>query len=67
MQELRSQAASVEIPDDPSDDDIAKCQACGFEFGRYGDIKAEAMNAAKADITGRFKDAFKGLKGWKIK
>lgn len=59
--------ATLELPDDYTDDDIAKCKSCGFEFGRYGDIKAEAMRAAKAEVSGMVKNAFKGLKGWKIK
>lgn len=59
--------ATLELPDDYTDDNVAKCKACGFEFGRFGDIKAEAMNAAKGDVSATIKDAFKGMKGWKIK
>ena len=31
---------SIHLPDDPTDDSPASCQACGEEFGRFGDIKA---------------------------
>jgi len=55
------------LPDSHTDDDIAKCKECGFEFGRYGDIKAEAMEAAKSEATDCIKDVFKGMKGWKVK
>ena len=59
--------ATLEFPDDFTDDDIAKCKSCGFEFGPYGEIKAEAMDMAKAEVSAMVKDAFKGLKGFKIK
>lgn len=59
--------ATLKLPDNHTDDDIARCEGCDFEFGRYGDIKAEATEAAKAEVTDRIKDAFKGMKGWKIK
>lgn len=57
--------ASLELPDDYTDDSIAKCKECGVVFGRYGDIEANAMNAAKARVEDMIDDAFKGLKGWK--
>ena len=57
----------LELPDDHTDDSIAKCKSCGTEFGRYGDIKAKAREAGLAHAKGMMKDAFKGLKGWKIK
>lgn len=55
------------LPDDPTDDDIAKYETCGFEFGRYGDVKAKALDITKSHVEATFKDAFKGLKGWKVK
>ena len=59
--------ATLELSDDYTDDSIAKCKACGVEFGRYGDIKAKSMGMAKAEVSKMFRDAFKGLKGWKVK
>ncbi|VCU58252.1 hypothetical protein EPIB1_1150 [Tritonibacter mobilis] len=59
--------ATLELPDDYTDDDIAKCKACGTEFGRYGDIKAKMMDMAREEISAKFRDAFKGLKGWDVK
>lgn len=29
----------MEVPDNPSDDDIARCTACGHQFGRYADVR----------------------------
>ncbi|WP_417589703.1 hypothetical protein [Pararhodobacter oceanensis] len=57
--------ATLELPNDHTDDDDAKCRNCGFAFGRYGDIKEESMKAAKAEVSNMIKDAFKGVKGWK--
>ena len=59
--------ATLELPDNPTDHDIAKCKSCGFQFGKYGDIKAKAMDVAKAEVNMMIEDAFKGLKGWDVK
>lgn len=59
--------ATLELPDDYTDNDIAKCKACGFEFGKYGKLKADAMNAVKGHASDMFRDAFKGVKGFKVK
>lgn len=53
--------------EDPTDDSTAKCSECGVEVGRYGDIKAKAMELAKEHASQMFKDAFKDLKGWKVR
>lgn len=58
---------SLDLPDNYNDDSIAKCSKCGFEFGRYGEIKALAIKQGKAELNKMVKDAFKGVKGWKIK
>lgn len=57
----------LELPDDYTDDSDATCKNCGVSFGRWGDIKSRAMESAKDHVRGAFKDAFKGLKGWKVK
>lgn len=57
----------LEIPDDHTDDSIAKCKSCGVEFGRWGDIKAKAIQLAKGEVTSMVENAFKGLKGWTVK
>lgn len=59
--------ATLELPDDYTDDSIAKCKTCGAPFGRFGDIKAKSTELAQADVNKRVRDAFKGLKGWKVK
>jgi transcription elongation factor Elf1 len=56
----------IELPDEHDDDSLAKCKDCGASFGRWGDVKAQAMEAAKAHVSDKFHDAFKGLKGWKV-
>lgn len=58
---------TLELPDDYDDNSVAKCKSCGTEFGTWGEIKAKGMEAAKAEISKKFKDAFKGLKGWKVR
>ncbi|GAA6196664.1 hypothetical protein NBRC116598_21080 [Pseudophaeobacter arcticus] len=60
-------SSEIKLPDNPTDDSIARCKGCDIEFGRYGDIKAEAMKLAKDELSGMFKDTFKGMKGWDIK
>lgn len=57
----------LELPDDHTDDSIAKCKACGQEFGRWGDVKAKAKKAVAVRVMGDIKNAFKGIKGWKAK
>lgn len=59
--------AILELPDDYTDDSIAKCESCGERFGRYGDIKAKAMDLAKKKVVADFRNAFKGMKGSKFK
>jgi transcription elongation factor Elf1 len=62
-----ARSAVLELPDNPTDYDIAKCKSCGVEVGRYGDIKAEAVRRVNAEVTSKLRKAFKGVKGWKIK
>jgi predicted RNA-binding Zn-ribbon protein involved in translation (DUF1610 family) len=57
----------LELPDDPTDQDHAKCKKCGADFGPYGKIKKDAMKAAKAEMQAALRKSFKGLKGWKLK
>jgi hypothetical protein len=57
----------LSLPDDPTDDSIATCKACGVEFGPYGAIKKRAMEMVKQEVSKRFQSAFKGLKGWTVK
>ena len=57
---------SLSLPDNYTDDSIAKCKSCGMEFGRYGDIKAEATKIAKADVSKRFREGMKRA-GWDVK
>jgi len=59
--------ATLELPDGHTDDSIAHCKGCGAELGRYGDIKAKAMQMAKAEVTRMIKRGLKGSKGFKIK
>ncbi|MGY6628332.1 MAG: ECs_2282 family putative zinc-binding protein [Oceanicaulis sp.] len=54
----------LELPENPTDDSIAKCKTCGIEFGTWGAIQAKAREAVLADMTDRLKGS---LKGWKAK
>jgi len=64
---LKCGGTVLERPDDYTDDSIAKCKSCGQEFGRFGDVKAKAMDVAKAEVRAHFKNPFKGLKSRKMK
>lgn len=57
----------LSLPDDYTDESIATCKACGVSFGPYGVIKERALEAAKREVSERFRSAFKGLKGWTVK
>lgn len=54
----------LELPDDYTDESHAKCKKCGADFGPYGEIKKRAMDEAKKEVTGMFKDAMRKA-GWK--
>ena len=43
----------LELPDDATDDSIAVCKACRRSHGRYGDIKAKALDLAGHTIGAR--------------
>jgi hypothetical protein len=59
------------LPDDYTDDSIATCATCHKPLGRFEDIKAEAIEAAGADLVDdldrSFRDGFRGIKGITIK
>ncbi len=57
---------TLELPDDYTDADHAKCKSCGADFGPYGEIKKRALKAAKKEAEKMLKNAFKGVKGWKV-
>lgn len=59
--------AVLVLPENPTDDDIAKCEVCGIEFGRYGDVKAQARELAAKEADRLLQASMKGLKGWKVK
>lgn len=61
---LKCGGTILSLPDNYTDDSIANCKACGEEFGRFGDVKAKAMETARAKVMGDVKAAFK-KGGWK--
>lgn len=61
------ESSRIKLPDNATDDSTAHCEGCGAELGRYGDIKARAMELAKEEAARQFRNAFKGVKGWKVK
>lgn len=52
----------LELPDNYTDDSIARCKSCGQGFGTWGDIKAKALDGARKHVTGIARDIFKGRK-----
>lgn len=61
---------TLSLPDEPTDNSIVSCSSCGVEVGRWGDIQAAALGAAKdkveKDLTDVLREAFKGVEGFKI-
>lgn len=55
------------LPDDQSDDSLVSCKQCGFEFGRWGDVKYKASEFAANHLTDMARNALKGSKWIKIK
>ncbi|MFK4522820.1 hypothetical protein ABIF90_000801 [Bradyrhizobium japonicum] len=49
-----------------TDESHAACKDCGADFGPYGDIKKRAIDLVKSDVNRKIKEAFKGVKGFKI-
>lgn len=51
--------ATLELPDNYTDNSMAKCKRCNADIGRYGDIKAKAVDAVRKDVVAAFRKAFK--------
>ena len=45
----------IELPDNPTDDSIAKCEACGTAFGTWGDVQAKAYDVAFDHVANSFR------------
>ncbi|TAI61848.1 hypothetical protein [Bradyrhizobium sp. Leo170] len=58
--------AIISLPDDHTDESHAACKECGADFGPYGDIKKRAVDLVKSEVNRTIKEAFKGVKGFKI-
>lgn len=56
----------LSLPEDYTDDSIAKCKHCGNEFGRLGDIKEAARRGSVEKAQELIRDTFSGLKGWNV-
>lgn len=52
----------LQLPENPTDDDNAKCATCGEDFGPYGEIKSRSKQAVKADVRKILKKTVKGIK-----
>ncbi|QDA35649.1 hypothetical protein FA743_00765 [Paracoccus gahaiensis] len=52
----------VAVSDPVSDDSDATCADCGAQLGRFGDLKAQGMDALKAAVEKAGIEAFKGIK-----
>ncbi|MDJ1632530.1 hypothetical protein [Rhizobium rhizogenes] len=55
------------VDDESNDDSPVYCPNCNAQFGTFGEVKAKARGAAKVEMQGMLRDAFKGRKGWTIK
>ncbi|MBL4726625.1 MAG: hypothetical protein JKY83_08130 [Rhizobiaceae bacterium] len=42
----------------PNDEDIFSCMECGFEFGKYSDVKKAMIELAKREVGRMVKDSF---------
>jgi hypothetical protein len=58
--------ATIVLPDDHTDESHATCKDCAADFGPYGDIKKRAVEVVKDEVNRTIKEAFKGVKGFKI-
>lgn len=54
------------VDDETNDSSMVYCPKCDKKFGSYGEVKAKAVNAAKAKAQDMLRDAFKGRKGFKL-
>lgn len=57
----------LELPDDHTDDSIAKCKSCHTELGRWGDIQTKAREMALDKARAMLRAPFEGKKGWTVK
>jgi len=46
--------ATLTLPDDYTDESLASCKSCGFVFGEFGKIKAEARKRVEFHERGEF-------------
>lgn len=56
------------LPDDATESSGIVCNGCGKTVGTVAEMKAEAERVARAalpEIADRFRDVFKGTKGFK--
>lgn len=58
---------SIRVEDEANDDSPVTCASCGVGFGKWGDIKSKAIEAATESVRAAIRDSLSGLKGWKIK
>jgi len=56
----------VTWPEDAINETPIVCKTCDIQYGTHAELKALAMSKAKAHAEKMVKDAFKGLKGWKV-
>jgi len=56
----------LEVSEPRTDESTVMCKTCGSAFGSWAELQAKAKKVAGDKIRADFKNAFKGLKGWKI-
>jgi transcription elongation factor Elf1 len=62
----KCEGTEIRLPDEYTDESHATCKNCGADFGPYGEIKSRAIGLVKDEVNRTIKEAFKGVKGFKI-
>lgn len=57
---------AISLPDNHTDESHATCKECGADFGPYGEIKKRAVDVVEDEVNRTIREAFKGVKGFKI-
>ena len=65
--EKHSPHVAVVVDDIDDDKSKVKCPQCGHDFGTWGDVKAQMLEAAKADLQEQLLAPFKNSKLWKVR
>lgn len=51
----------LELPDNYTDASMATCKACHRDFGRLGDVRRNAVNMGRVELSKKAHDPMKGF------